>query len=124
MSNWRLNMMIKKTLLVTAAALSLGLAGTQAAKADWYNHGGPGYGGGYEHGGPGYGNGGRYFDGRGDWHGAGWFDDYRRWHFYPGFYGVPPVYYAPPPVYYAPAPRYYAPPVYVAPPVVTFGFRP
>jgi hypothetical protein len=115
-------MTFRKTILVTAAALAMGLAGTQAAKADWYGHG-PGYG---DHGG-------RYFDGRGDWHGAGWFDGYRRWHFYPGFYGVPPAYYAPPPAYYAPPPpayyapppAYYAPPpVYVAPPIVTFGFRP
>ncbi len=119
-------MQMKKILLTTAAALTIGLAGTQAAKADWYGHG-PGYGGGY------YGHGGFYFNGRGDWHRFGYFDPYRRWHFYPGFYGVPPAYYAPPPAYYAPPPpayyapppAYYAPPpVYVAPPIVTFGFRP
>jgi hypothetical protein len=134
-SIWRLNsMVLKKTLLIAATTASLGLAGTNAAKADWdHDHGGYGdHDGGYgDHGG----YGGRYFGGHGDWHQYGWFDGYRRWHFFPGFYGVPPVYYEPgpgydappPPAYYAPPPEYYAPPppqVYIAPPVITFGFRP
>jgi hypothetical protein len=94
-------MNMKKPLMMAAAVISLGLAGTQAAKADWYGHDHGGYG-------------------RGDWH------DHDDWHGGGYYYGPPPVYYAPPPpVYYAPPPRYYAPPpVYYAPPVITFGFRP
>jgi hypothetical protein len=94
-------MNIKKPLLIAAAALTLGLAGTNDAKADWYGHDHDGYGG----------DRGGWYDH--DWHGG-------------GYYGPPPVYYRPPPVYYAPPPpRYYAPPpVYDAPPVITFGFRP
>lgn len=107
-------MNLKKTLLF-AGILGFGLAGSHEAKADWHHDGG-GYGGGYDHG--------------GDRH--GFFDPYHHWHFYPGYYGPPPVYYAPgyyppppayypppPPVYYAPPPVYYAPP-----PIITFGFRP
>lgn len=101
---WRLKMMnLKRSLIVAAAALTLGMAGTQAAKADWYGHDHDGYGD------------------RGDWHDH---DDH-DWHGGGYYYGPPPVYYAPPPAYYAPPPRYYAPPpVYYAPPVITFGFRP
>jgi hypothetical protein len=93
-------MNMNKTFLIAAAALTLGLAGTNAAKADSYYHGGwhaP-------------------CPGDRDWHGGGYYA--------PPRYYAPPAYYAPR-VYYAPAPRYYAPPVvYIRPPVITFGFRP
>lgn len=113
-------MQLRKALLL-ASVLGFGLAGANAANADW-RHDGGGYGD--DHGGP-----------------RGYYDPYHHWHFYPGYYGPPPVYYAPPayyppppvyyapppPVYYAPPPPvYYAPPppVYYGPPVITFGFRP
>jgi hypothetical protein len=99
-------MKLQKTFLTAAAAVTLGLAGTHAAKADWYGHDHGGY--------------------QRDWHDHDDHDDRydRDWHD-GGYYGRPPVYYAPPPVYYAPPPpRYYAPPVYYGPPVITFGFRP
>jgi hypothetical protein len=97
-------MTLKKPLILAATALALGLAGTHAAKADWYSHGHDGYV--YNH---------------GDWHD----NDDHDWRG-GGYYGPQPVYHAWPPVYYAPPPpRYYAPPpVYYAPPVITFGFRP
>jgi hypothetical protein len=118
---WRLDMMQLRKALLLASVLGFGLAGANAANADW-RHDGGGYGD--DHGGP-----------------RGYYDPYHHWHFYPGYYGPPPVYYAPPayyppppvyyapppPVYYAPPPPvYYAPPppVYYGPPVITFGFRP